>query len=1300
MYQDALLKHWLDQSPLARRSAGGLALTLAYILLSLLGHAMAVPPGYASAFWPAAGVAVAGCLLLGRSAWPWVFLGSILANAGEASSQDNVVLNIIIASGAALECWLAATLTRRYFTRAMLLSTEGSVWSFLFYAAIIPTTLTASITTAGILGLDLINWQQVPFEWLSWWAGDAVGIAMVCPLVLFLFSRVRITSRFFAIHVVPVAFMLLFISFGHLALNHHQREELNDASRTFAENIQKEFSRSISEMLLPLEFTANFITSSNFVSREEFHHFIVNSRYKNAFSALGWAPRITADERSGFEESHGLTILSLHENGRTSTEQERAYYYPSLYIYPEQAAAELQGLNILSTCFDPYPVDDAIKRGDILLVPPTRRRCSQQDVIYAIKPVHRSTQENALGVLVGIYNLKSAMSDTLTQIRENNLELIISTTAPDDRVTEMLSTLSQNTVEIAFSEHAIGGNTFSIRLLADSLYWQAGVSPINYLYTLFTIISAFSIAGAVMGSANRQVMKDREIRQRTLSLTAELQAREQAERQLTATTTLLSSAIDMANMGVWEIDFNRHRFLLGDGMMAMLGEKTDSGQKTAIAIDDFIAQYFPAEDAQLAYNIFSNPDNTRLHYYLEHRLIGSDGNVRTVQSQCHVERDADNHPLRALGISLDVSHFRENEAAMRKARDEAEAANHAKSQFLARMSHEIRTPMNGVIGMLELLQQEKLTPKQLTSVGIARSSADSLMHIIDNILDFSKIEADGLTLENVEFDPRHTLAEVLDLMTPVAADKGVQLHCYASLDVPHTVSGDPFRLRQVLLNLIGNAIKYSAKPESPGVVQILLSCADKLLRFEIIDNGIGIAKDVLPRLFTPFTQADESTTRLFGGTGLGLAISRELVELMGGSIVANSTPGQRTCFTIRLPMQHADTPSPAPLQQDVLLFGIADDCAMAIDKDVRKAGGSCQIIYSANDRPSLAGDRPVILLMHSEAATLSSAQSKKLCTDVTVTAWISVGGDSAARLSRQHIAVGNAVLSLDYITAISAQLNRDKPRQAPATPAGDASPARALSAPIARLLVAEDSEINQQVIAQQLERLGYVADYASNGEQALALWQQREYPLLITDLHMPEFDGYSLARAIRRREPQLARRRTPIIALSANVIFGEDAKCRAAGIDTFLTKPTSISALSRCIAEHLGTAPNDCTAVDTPVDGTHDAVLDLNIFKNYTGGSDELAAEFVELFKQTLAEAERQLEELLGRGDANAIVTFAHTMKSSAKAIGAQQLAQLCDDMEQHYGESPHSDGQLIEQWRSCLAKLKPALTRELAQSN
>jgi signal transduction histidine kinase/CheY-like chemotaxis protein/integral membrane sensor domain MASE1 len=1296
MQHTALLQPWLSERRYRRLIAGPL-LTISYILFGLLGYAMIMPPNLAAPFWPAAGAGAAGTLLLGSTAWPWVFLGSALTSALQTLIDISPLQIAVIASSAALESWLVAVLAGKFFTQSMTLTNERSVWGFLgLGAAVAPTLGAALISVSQVMQGLASSIKDAALELLTWWSGDAIGIALVTPIILFCASPIKITSRMFLMHLAPAILVLFFITTGHFFLNYYQLEEQDEQLDTLKREMRLALHNSIDDILAPLNATAHYMLASESVNPAEFELFVSKEMTNADHSLVGWAPQIKESDRVAFERNQGFPILSFDDGAVTSPEEVRSVYYPVSLVYPSQASSTYRGVNLLSRCFEPYPIESIIQADKVLFIPPSSRRCRELDVTWVIKPVHRFRGIGAEGVVVAAHDLKSEMAKLLSLAENNNLEVVISTQRPDEQPSTLLTTQKQHSYKIVTLGEAYNDNFFSIELWSEGPYWQQRQSPIDNAYTFFALLSAFAISASVISSANRQAMNAFEIHTRTRSLSRELEARKDAEKQLSETTTLLSTAIDMANLGVWQIDFSAGTFILSDNLLRMLGEPAKAGEQRAIPIERFIRDYFPAADSEKALATFAGSDPNRQHYRLEHGLKCADGQTITVQSQCHVRRASNNRPIHAKGISLNISRFREAEEALRRARDDAEAANRAKSDFLARMSHEIRTPMNGVIGMLELLLQDNRDPQQQSSLRIAQSSANQLLHIIDDILDFSKIEAGSFTLETIAFSPQQVVAEVLELMTPIAQQKEVQLHCYARTGTPKELIGDPVRLRQILINLIGNAVKYCVTPNTAGAVQVLLSPSSKLLRIDIIDNGIGIDKEVLPKLFSPFSQADESTTRFFGGTGLGLTISKELAELMGGSITASSTPNERTCFSLRLPLHQSgaaatETCIDSP-PQDLLLCGIAPDCAKAIADDNRQAGGNCHLIERADERPQLSGERPVVLVMHSEAAMLTSAEQAALCADLSVQRVISVGGEAAA-LSTEHIAMGNTVLTLSAIA-------NPTPKWA-STASDTTTNQQNLTSTLfsEKLLVAEDSDINRKVIAQQLARCGYSADFAEDGEQALQLWRQNEYPILITDLHMPHRDGYSLATEIRDCERHTARARTAIIALSANVISGEREKCHATGIDAYLTKPTNIETLRECLALHATPTSNRQSNPAPQAQTSQLPVLDLQAFKDTTGGDDALAAEFFALFKKTLDEAEHELEALLEQGDCGAIANFAHTLKSSAEAIGAQQLAAQCREIERDYGSSATLNHHLICRWRRCVAELRPALDQALSDT-
>ncbi|HKR63027.1 MAG TPA: response regulator [Thermoanaerobaculia bacterium] len=538
-------------------------------------------------------------------------------------------------------------------------------------------------------------------------------------------------------------------------------------------------------------------------------------------------------------------------------------------------------------------------------------------------------------------------------------------------------------------------------------------------------------------------------------------------------------------------------------------------------------------------------------------------------------------------VAVDITDRLTLETELATARDAALASARQKSEFLANMSHEIRTPMNGVLGLLGILVDGNLTPEQRDLAETARSSAESLLTIINDILDFSKIEAGKLTFDVVDFDVRKAVESVIDLLGASARRKSLEVGCVVDADVPRLVRGDPARFRQVLLNLVGNAIKFT---QHGGVlVQVdreSESSGDVVLRCRVTDSGIGIASDVLPTLFQPFTQADTSTTRVFGGTGLGLAISRQLVELMGGEISVQTEPECGSSFTFTARLEHAHStetdeesvnyPVPrvllvddSPTARQILAlqltaFGMpndmADDSATALTmlRDAAAAGKPYDVVISDLHMPRTNGvtlarlvkadaalKRPRFILLTAMPPRFDAAQ----LADLGVTACITKPA------KRQHLF--SALLGATPMeTAQVAPVKRD------------AQMGRL------RILVVDDSAVNQKVATLQLEKLGYAADAVGNGLEALDALERIAYDAVLMDCQMPEMDGFAATTELRRRE-RGSGHHTPVIALTASATERDRERCLEAGMDDYVPKPTreaTLAAALRAVTSRTDTA--------------------------------------------------------------------------------------------------------------------------------
>jgi two-component system, sensor histidine kinase and response regulator len=653
--------------------------------------------------------------------------------------------------------------------------------------------------------------------------------------------------------------------------------------------------------------------------------------------------------------------------------------------------------------------------------------------------------------------------------------------------------------------------------------------------------------------------------------------------------------------------------------------------------------------------------------------------------------NADGRTAGWVGTLADITAEAGAEAAMSAARDAATNASQLKSDFLANMSHEIRTPMNGVIGMADLLLETELGAVQRDYAQTVRNSGEALLTIINDILDYSKVEAGKLEIENIEFNVRTVVDDVVDLVAGSAQAKGLELVATVERDVPAAVSGDPVRVRQVLTNLLGNAIKFTRS----GEVVVRVTAAtdggpDSAVRFEVSDTGDGIAPDKLGLIFAPFVQADTSTSRKYGGTGLGLAISSQLVALMGGEVGVSSDLGKGSAFWFTMSVRANTSQSAHHLHATV--DGLAGSSVLIVDDNATMRnvlstylndwGMTVTVAESGPAaveamRIAAAGGHPIAVALIDRSMPEMSGLELKTAIDADsdlsprIVFMTGLGRDHGAGVDEPGVCASLSKpihvedLRACLNTALGMQVTRAV--QSEVEPRSDPKSDELAVQPVGRLLLAEDNTINQKVAVAMLSGAGYRVDTVLNGAAAVEAAAAQPYDAILMDCQMPELNGYEATAAIRAQEG--AERHTPIIALTAGARREDRERCLAEGMDGYLAKPINKDALLALVARWVNTDVNSTVDVARIGRTTAEefAIKDAD-FDELRMLAEATEHDFVtELIDQFVLETDLllvALRDASARGDTAAVGRIAHNIMGSGGQLGGRRLALSCGRLE------------------------------------
>lgn len=1051
-----------------------------------------------------------------------------------------------------------------------------------------------------------------------------------------------------------------------------------------------------------------FYRGSQEVDRVEFRAFSQTFfRSHRGIHALGWAPLVAQADRKQFEQRMQASLKGRFQiapvasrEGNKTPSKAQADCFPVVFIDPPQAGTMSPGLDLGSDPSFWAAIERARQTGELsassrfrfgtapwsfLVCAPVFRKD-----ISAKKPLDHP--DRLEGIVFGVFQIGPIMESALDQATEAGLDFQLFDEsnpgkpellywrasrlhddrfdAPGDLEDTKFAGTSHN---ITF---AVAGRQWSIRCAPTRAYlsqrttWLPGA-----LFFCGLLITGMLIAfGAVLTVKARQVQdlvdqRTQELQVANVNLEREIAERKRTEVGLRDSQSLYSSLVENLPIHVTRKDLEGRITFANRSFCALLGKKLED----IINRTDYdfyppeLAEKYRRDDARVA-------QTGELFECVEQNQ--KDGQTRYVQVMKSPVHDASGKIVGTQVIFWDVTERIVAGAQLEKAKEAAESANRAKSAFLANMSHEIRTPLNAILGLTELVLDTRLASEQRQYLTLVRESAESLLALVNDILDFSKIEAGKLAIDSAQFDLHELLGDTLRAMAVRAHHKGLELACRIRQGVPIAVIGDPTRLRQIIVNLVGNAIKFTER----GEVVVEVDCRSRwndevLLHFGVTDTGIGISEEKRTLIFDAFEQADTTMTRRFGGTGLGLAISARLVELLRGRIWLESEVGRGSSFHFTTTLHQAPG---EPMETGVSTASMVGLQVLAIDDNATSRTILDEMLRSWGMRPVLAANarEGIQILRQSQKtpepirlalvdANMPSQNGFDLVEHFRHEAGLSTkiimmltSGDRPGDISRcEQLRVAAYVLKpikqseLFDAIALAMGIAVADEEDHPALATNRRIHTRSL-----RLLLAEDSLVNQKLVTALLERQGHKVVLANTGREAVAAVQNNRFDMVFMDIQMPEMDGLEATARIRAAEKDSGTH-IPIVAMTAHAMTGDRERCLQAGMDDYLAKPIRAKRLLEVIEALVGGVAQPLTLPSSVAsEARSQTACDWSAALNSVKGDRALLTMVAETFLEEAPQLLAAMRQALDRKETAELRRLAHTLKGSVDYFGASRL--------------------------------------------